>query len=456
MRSLLLSFTLGVAVALAGSAGSADAQTASVQADSPVTSHPNIGRGAVTLRAPRFLQGTGSTTQPPTPAARSAVANAATTLPLKISTRNVAGTRGNPPLWTFSAIGSRDPNAHIGEIIGTSPFERAQTTNVATYVIPLIIRTHTIATGFDPQTDKLTTTTPGDLTIDPTAPDTSCLTAPNNVPVNLVTQSPMFTPTHFVFGGADLGKTQFVDAFQRASFFQALGSQVSQYHVLLEPVTTLPAVLIDVPADQGLAITDPTLVTTTHAGGSTSCVPLQFINQTWFDAYVQGTVLPALASEGVNAGNLPLFIVYNTFMGGSDDFDLSGNNCCITGYHNVTGFPVQAYAEADFDRTGFFRGPTTGIDTEDLSHELAEWANDPYLNNEVAPFGPSTACSALLEDADELVGTFLPPITGYNGFMYHLQETAFFSYFLGSPSIGANGWFSDNGTFLTDIGPVCD
>jgi hypothetical protein len=43
-----------------------------------------------------------------------------------------------------------------------------------------------------------------------------------------------------------------------------------------------------------------------------------------------------------------------------------------------------------------------------------------------------------------------------NGVMYMPQELAFFSWFYRqSPSIGINGWYSDNGTFRTGAGPVC-
>jgi hypothetical protein len=44
---------------------------------------------------------------------------------------------------------------------------------------------------------------------------------------------------------------------------------------------------------------------------------------------------------------------------------------------------------------------------------------------------------------------------GGGGYTYHLQELAFFSWFYGAPSIGIHQWFSDNGTFLTDAGPMC-
>jgi hypothetical protein len=37
---------------------------------------------------------------------------------------------------------------------------------------------------------------------------------------------------------------------------------------------------------------------------------------------------------------------------------------------------------------------------------------------------------------------------------YHLQELAFFSWFYHSkPSLGANRWFSSNGTFRTSAAP---
>jgi hypothetical protein len=42
-----------------------------------------------------------------------------------------------------------------------------------------------------------------------------------------------------------------------------------------------------------------------------------------------------------------------------------------------------------------------------------------------------------------------------NGFVYHMQELAFFSWFFGGPSFSVNGWYSNNDTFTTDAGPPC-
>jgi hypothetical protein len=48
-------------------------------------------------------------------------------------------------------------------------------------------------------------------------------------------------------------------------------------------------------------------------------------------------------------------------------------------------------------------------------------------------------------------------IVGSNGFGYHLQELAFFSWFFRTPSIGAGAcaFYSDNGTLALDAGAAC-
>jgi hypothetical protein len=76
-------------------------------------------------------------------------------------------------------------------------------------------------------------------------------------------------------------------------------------------------------------------------------------------------------------------------------------------------------------------------------------ASSILSNNLTAPTLPN------LEVGDPLTGIYIPTVTMPNGFTYHLQELAFFSWFYGAPSIGSGGLFSDNGTFKTDAGPVC-
>jgi len=90
-----------------------------------------------------------------------------------------------------------------------------------------------------------------------------------------------------------------------------------------------------------------------------------------------------------------------------------------------------------------------------MSHEVAEWMNDPFGNNPTKPWGnigQVSGCQNNLEVGDPLTGTGITDTL--NGKTYHLQELAFFSWFYhSSPSLGANGWFSSNGTFRTSAAP---
>jgi hypothetical protein len=355
-----------------------------------------------------------------------------------------------PPLWTFDVRARRDGKHHQGAMVGTNPFEEGGTSRVATQIIPLILRTHTIATGLDLKTGFFSTS-PGNVTIDPTEVDNTWLTAPNNVPSRLLAQSPLFQPAPFTFGSTYLGTTQYVDALQRGSFYKALGENIDNYHVLLDPVSVLKGIVVDVPANEGLAITDPLFF-----GAPACCAPFQFVDINWLDTYINGTLLPQLAKQGVGPSTLPIFLIYNAVIAfGVTDFF---GGCCIGGYHSIAGepTPTQAYAVSILDESGFF-GPG-GEDTTILSHELGEWANDPYVVNLVPPWGHTgqvSGCQGNLEVGDPLTGTIMPPVVMPNGHAYQLQELVFFSWFFGGSSLGVNGWYSSNGTFTTDAGPVC-
>ena len=356
------------------------------------------------------------------------------------------------PLFTFRVRSSRDGNKYSGSMVGQNPFHAPGETKVPTKVIPLIIKTQNLAVSFDPNTGIITTT-PGVATFDPTRADAqnACLTKPNNVPTHLVKQSPIFTSTNFVFGGTNVGTTQYSDAFQRANFWKALGRDTDDYHVLLDPVQFLDPITLEVPDVYGVAITDLLFF-----GAPPSCAPLGIVDINWFDTYLTGTVIPSLA-EDVDPTNFPVFLVYNVV------WAAPANNlatCCILGYHGTTGFPIptQTYSPADFDTTGDFAANFLPIDTAVLSHEVDEWMDDPMVSNPTPPWGHTgqvSGCQANVEVGDPLSGTFIPAVTMPNGFTYHLQELAFFSWFFGTPSTAVNGWFSDNGTFLTDAGPPC-
>ena len=383
----------------------------------------------------------------PVTAARSAVIPVPSSGFQLLSARDLGDEGGGGlPIFSFDARAARDGHRYKGTMIGSSPFTNPQSVSVPAFIVPVILHIHSIATAINPKTGKITSV-PGDFTVDPTAHDNVCLAAPNTVPAKVLRQSPIFEPANFSFGGTSVGKTQYIDAFMRANFF-GLRGVADNYHLKFGPVNTLRAIEIDVPAIEGVAIDAKTFF-----GG---CGTLTFIDLSWWDQLLNASLLPELAEQGVNASNLPVFFMYNTVLGGPS---IGLGDCCVGGYHSLAGFPTPTatYSVADFDTTGLFG--VAFANTAVIAHELGEWANDPYTINLVPPWGGTgqvgAGCQGNLEVGDPLTGTVVPTVTQPNGFTYDLQELAFFSWFFGGPSIGINGWFSNNGTFTTDAGTPC-
>jgi hypothetical protein len=147
-----------------------------------------------------------------------------------------------------------------------------------------------------------------------------------------------------------------------------------------------------------------------------------------------------------------IFVFHNTVL-----FQGTTSNCCILGYHSAFDNPsfagaLQTYAIADYDSSQSFVGSE---DVSALSHEIGEWMDDPLGNNPTAPWGnigQVSGCQANLEVGDPLSGNTLRMFM--NGFTYHPQELAFFSWFYHQkPSLGMNGWYSDNDTLESPAAP---
>ena len=424
----------------------------SAQLDVSTTSSPHIKALRIDLMAVRGVKKTVMTAGNP---GRNSRNNAGprniAPLALEGSATIATDSKSEPnlPLWTFTVRSSRDGNHYPGVMVGRNPFNDPGPSNVPTEIVPLIIKTQNIGVSFDSNTGVITTTA-GATTFNPNRADDVCLSPPNDVPTRLVSGSPIFTPASFTFGGTFIGKTQYVDAFQRANFWNALGEDRNSYHVRLNPVRVLNPIVLNVPSVYGLAITNPLFF-----GPPAFCAPFGIVDIGWFDNYVNATLIPSLGSQGVNSSNLPIFLVYNVVWAEPVTNLFS---CCALGYHSITGFPqlTQTYSPSEFDTTGVFGAP---LDSEILSHEVAEWMDDPHTTNPTPLWGNTGqvqgGCQGNLEVGDPLTGTDVPSVTMPNGFTYHLQELAFFSWFFGAPSIGVNGWFSDNGTFTTDAGPPC-
>jgi len=355
----------------------------------------------------------------------------------------------NPlPVWDYQVISSRDGSLYDGVIVGRNPNTRGTraAVSVTTQVVPVILKFHTIGTAVDFTTGVITTTS-GDVSSDPTVADTGCFAGANNVPLRILAQSPILKNADFNFGGTDVGTTQYTDAFQRGEFWLG-GIDKDNYHVRLNPRILAPLV-VDVPAASGLS-----LVADVFGPSFTMCSPEGIVDINFLDVVVVNALTQL---KGINPGTFPMFMIYNTGMSIGDPANI--NNCCAGGYHSINPagpLTFQTYSPFDFDVSGFF--VPSANDTAIASHEVAEWINDPYITNATPAWGNTgqvVGCQNNLEVGDPLTGTEAPRVVMPNGFTYHLQELAFFSWFFGNPSLAIHGWDSNNGTFLTDAGPVC-
>jgi hypothetical protein len=355
----------------------------------------------------------------------------------------VASATSSLATFSYTVNSSRDGNTYTGAMVGQDPFSGGfSPTVVTTPVIPLIITTNAVATSITKS--GFLTTKKGVTTFNPTVADTACLSAPNDVPVTLFQQSPIFQAANFRFGHVGVGDTQYVDAFQRGNFWQLVAG--TNYHTLLNPVLMRP-IAVNVSSSNGLSLPPSVL-------GFTGCGPLGIVTFNFLNSLITGTILPQLSAQGVNTSNFPVFLLYNVVASGGQPNNL--NQCCILGYHDETGTPVQTYSPIDFDTTGLFGSSIH--DTSIAAHEVGEWMDDPFGNNPTPAWGHTgqvSGCQNNLEVGDPLTGKNVPTVKGSNGFTYHLQELAFFSWFYGAPSIAVNDWYSDNNTFTSDAGQPC-
>jgi hypothetical protein len=273
-------------------------------------------------------------------------------------------------------------------------------------------------------------------TWDPTKVD-SCDSGAS--PLTRTQNSPIFKSQSWTWGGTAIGTGQVTDAFQRAEFWKyAQPTGINPTFAINLSAKTLTAITINVPSSWG-----PAEAAITCGNGFLGAVNINHL-----DSFLQKTVIPSLTTQGlISPATLPIFLLHNFV-------EYIGTNpttgCCVLGYHNAfsTTGGVQTYALAMYDNSKFFRGSS---DISALSHEVGEWQNDPYTNNPTPSWGhigQVTGCQSNLEVGDPLSGTTFTDTVG--GFTYHPQELAFFPWFYHqSPSLGVNGWYSNQGTFKT-------
>ncbi len=232
---------------------------------------------------------------------------------------------------------------------------------------------------------------------------------------------------------------QLEDATMRAQF-NKVGAG-SSYHLILHP-NVLPAVTINVPANQGTLVESP------------QGVVFPTINYSWWSSHINNL------EQNADATHLPIYL--------SNDVLLTDKgSCCVIGFHGTRASGlgggnggsngnavVQTFAWGSWIRPGTYPRvsgqplPTDWAlqDIHALSHEISEWADDPFVNNFVEPWATPTApqygCTGILETGDPVVGigfakgtnTFeqgpLPDGSTMADGYYHPEDEVFLPWFM--------------------------
>ncbi len=116
-----------------------------------------------------------------------------------------ASKKSGLPLFTYTIQSDRDGQQYTGVIVGADPTSKGgnKSTSVKTFIVPVIVVTQTVGTGLD--ANNMIVTAPGVTTFDPTKNDNSCLAAPNNNPLKLFQQSPIFQKLRYFCGRSRYG-----------------------------------------------------------------------------------------------------------------------------------------------------------------------------------------------------------------------------------------------------------
>ncbi len=231
---------------------------------------------------------------------------------------------------------------------------------------------------------------------------------------------------------------QLQDATMRAQFNK---TGLSNYHLILHP-NVLPAVTINVPNNQGVLL---------QSGRG---VVFADVDISWWSGQIQNLETKA------DPTHLALYLTDNVLL----HVGQSVFNCCVIGYHgtraagngggsaNSSGNAVvQTFAWASWVQPGIYARPAGGTDwalqdIHALSHEIAEWADDPFVNNAVEPWltptAPQYGCTGVLETGDPVVAIGFA--MGVNTFeqgpnpngtqsadgYYHPEDEAFLPWFM--------------------------
>ena len=209
--------------------------------------------------------------------------------------------------------------------------------------------------------------------------------------------SPIFSSHHVLTGE----QTQWGDEIMRNQFNNFVTTTSPNYHVLLNQPDVRPTLHVTLPRDTSNEVADLVLQTTT--GIRVGIVDINFF-QPWIENEVLTMHLPA--------NSLPVFQFRDVYLN-FGSIDPKNLQCCVLGFHDTftsTANPNAIHTEIfeSVSTPGIFSG-VAGITA--MSHETAEWLNDPLGNNPTPPWvNAGGGCQNNLETGDFLEGNPIAPI----------------------------------------------
>jgi hypothetical protein len=251
--------------------------------------------------------------------------------------------------------------------------------------------------------------------------------------ISSIVNSPIFQKVQYTAGSTDLGNTQFGDALQRAQFWNLPGFSQG-YHVILDSPTIAHSVTFTVALGQGNA----------------------YLTPDYFVGIIRSSVFSSLLTPllaNYSANQLVIFVTDSVYLSA----DGTNSGFITFGFHNSQSGPAasaKTWIYAAYAEPGFFSGFGDILDVEPLSHEIAEWLNDPLPGASVNWIPPAvlpgqSSCIVNFETGDPLEANPAVFTQVSNGTTYHLQDEVFLSWYLQlSSSFSVNGWYSFQNTPL--------
>ena len=306
----------------------------------------------------------------------------------ELTTPTTAAPQSALPTWSDSFV--YQGLTYKYTMIGTDPKLGSKTTVIPTVIIPLRF-VFPDGQVFDASTDLVD----------------------GQTAIQGIVNSPIFKNYIFVLGGKSVGNTQYADAFQRANFWDSVGSKSRDYHVLLSQPTVMPTQTIFVPDGLGTVNFD-----------FWTGLPLPEVDRD----FLESQTASILTTAQVTPSQLPIMVWGN----------MSAGNAF--GYHGSTtgGNQSQTFIGTSYHSASVLNG--LSADTYSLSHEIIEWLDDPFNNNYTPGWNQafisnkqqcdSRYAGDLLETADpaEVINEATIALTG-GQFTYHVTEGMFIDFY---------------------------